>query len=372
MRGRLIALAVAALGGCSDAPGSTRSVASAPGSEEPRVPSAPASLPEPSDPASLPELSRSLRAIQVAAGNYNACARFEQGVVACWGRCTMACDTLSHETSGSMEPIAIRDAVDIAVGDSFACAATRGGSVACWGYNSSGALGVPGIESSKAPRVIPRVSHAVEVAASQRMACARSANGDVHAWGGSRAAAPKRIAAMSGATALIEDPLSCCARVEGGFACIGDVDEEPAVTPYRPGLCGCELGEAGALRCEMQGMPSSPSMRGKGYQAPLLGCSLAALGDVRDFTIVGDAGYALRSSGEVWGWGAIGRLGERAPLAAVRGLSAVQSLASASLGAVFAVDAEGAIWAWGQSSEHAITATDEYVEAPKRIWVPTR
>jgi hypothetical protein len=113
-------------------------------------------------------------------------------------------------------------------------------------------------------------------------------------------------------------------------------------------------------------------MRGEGNQAPLMGSSLAALADERDFTIVGDAGYALRSSGEVWRWGAIGRVGERAPLAAVSGLPAVQSLASGALGAVFAVDAEGAIWAWGQSSEHAITATDEYVEAPKRIWVPTR
>ena len=283
----------------------------------------------------------------------------------------MACDTLSHETSGPMKPIAIHDeAVDIAVGDSFACAATGSGSVTCWGYNASGALGIAGVESSKAPIVIPGVSDAVEVATSQRMGCARSANGDVFAWGGRNAAAPRRIAAMSGAKALTADPLHCCARVESGFACIADVDEEPGVTPYRPGLCGCELGDAGGLRCEMRKSPSSPSMRGAGYQAPLMGCSLAELGDVRDFTIAGDAGYALLSSGEVWRWGAIGRLGERAPLGATSGLPAVQSLASGALGAVFAVDTAGTIWAWGRSSEHAITATEEYVETPKRIWAP--
>lgn len=290
--------------------------------------------------------------------------------MACWGRCTMACERLSHETSGSIEPIAIRDAVDIAVGDSFACAATKGGSAACWGYNKSGALGVSGVESSRVPRVIAGVSHAVEIAATERMACARTANGDVYAWGGRSAATPRRIAAMSGATALLDDAQRCCARREGGFACIRDVDEEPVVTAFRPGPCGCELGATGELRCEMRELPASPSMRGEGYQAPLAACSLGGLADVRDFTVAGGAGYALRSNGDIFRWGSVGRLGERAPLEEVAGLPAVQSLASGAIGAVFAVDTEGSIWAWGTSSEHAISATDEHVAVPRRIWAP--
>jgi hypothetical protein len=322
-------------------------------------------------------IAAAARALDVAGGNYNACARFDDGAVGCWGRCTMACDAFAHETSGPMKSMGITNVVDVAVGDSFACAVHADGSVSCWGSTRSGAVGVTAPDHVGQPRLVEGAHEIVEIAATQSMVCARTKAGDVLAWGGELAVdggakghVPTPVAGMSGATAVFGDPLECCAQQGSGFACVAEGSRTATASSGRRGVCGCELASDGVLSCEMQGMPSSPDMRGEGYRAPPLACSIPRLEHVRDFVIDGESGYAIVDAGVVWRWGEIDS-SYVAP-AAMPGLPPVRAIAAGVRGAIFAVDEAGAIWGWGWSYEHGITASEERVATPVRVWTPAR
>lgn len=319
------------------------------------------------------------RALQVAGGSYNACVRFDDGAVSCWGRCTMGCETLSHETSAGLRTIAgVSNAVDVAVGDSFACAAQADGQLLCWGSNFYGQLGAVGLDSSATPRVVEGLADVVEVEASQTMTCARTRGGDVWAWGGVADASPpppestrrpRLVPEMRGATALSSDPWGCCAALgDGSFACLGAGEPQATRRPTRSGACGCGLDSAGTLRCEIRSLPGPPTIDGTHPTPPLLPCSIDAVDGVRDFVIADSAGYAIRRDGELWRWGEVDRLGPSTPLARMTVPPKVSSIATGIRGAVLAVDDAGALWGWGWSHEHGITATEEWVETPVRIW----
>jgi hypothetical protein len=321
------------------------------------------------------------RVMQVAAANYNACVRFDNGSVSCWGRCSMGCDVRSHETSTGLREIAgVADALDVAVGDSFACVAQGDGRVRCWGSNFYGALGAVGIDWAATPREVEGLTNVVEVEASQTMTCARTGDGEVWAWGGVADASPpppdstrrpRAIPQIRGATGLSSDPWGCCAALgDGVFACVGDGAAEATRRPTRSGACGCGLDSAGTLRCEMRSRPGPPTIDGTRPKPPLLPCSIDAIDGVREFLIAGTGGYAIRNDGELWRWGGVDRWGSRSELARMTALPKVRSIATGVRGAVLAVDDAGVLWGWGWSYEHGITQNDEWIEAPVRIWAP--
>jgi hypothetical protein len=317
--------------------------------------------------------------MQVAAGNYNACARFDDGTVSCWGRCVMGCGVRSHEDSTGLVTIAgVADAVDVAVGDSFACAAQADGRVKCWGSNFYGAVGAVGVDWVAAPREVEGVTDVVEVEASQTMSCARTRGGEVYVWGGVADAAepppestrrPRAVPGMHGATALSSSPDGCCAALgDRSFACVQAGATEAVSRPGRLGACGCSLDARGTLWCAMHSLPGPPTADGTHFEPPRLPCSIDGLDGVRDFVIADSAGYAIRDHGELWHWGGIDRWGSHSGLARMEALPKVRSIATGVRGAVFAVDDAGVLWGWGWSHEHGITATEGWVEVPTKIW----
>jgi hypothetical protein len=174
---------------------------------------------------------------------------------------------------------------------------------------------------------------------------------------------------MRGATALWSDPWGCCAALAGGsFACVQAGATTGSPSPTRSGACGCGLDAAGTLRCELRSRPGPPTADGIHPEPPRLPCSIDALDGVRDFVIADTAGYAIRRDGELWRWGGIDRWGTYAALARMEALPKVRSIATGVRGAVLAVDDAGALWGWGWSNEHGITATEGWIDAPVKIW----
>jgi hypothetical protein len=319
------------------------------------------------------------RALQVSANNYNACVRFDNGTVSCWGRCEMGCGMRSVDTSTGLRTIAgVADAVDVAVGDSFACAAQADGRVLCWGSNFYGAVGTVGIDWVAAPLTVEGLADVVEVEAAQNMSCARTRSGNVLVWGGVADASPpppestrrpRVMPGMGGATALSSDPWSCCAALEdGSFVCAQAEAAAATPMPTRSGACGCGLDAKGTLRCAMQSLPGPPTSDGTHPEPPPLPCSIDAVEGVRDFVIADTAGYAIRNDGELWRWGGVDQWGSWSALARMEAPAKVRSIATGVRGAVFAVDDAGVLWGWGWSHEHGITATEAWVDAPVKIW----
>lgn len=242
-------------------------------------------------------------------------------------------------------------------------------------FNCNGALGTVGIDWVASPRAVEGISGVLEVASTPTMTCARTQGGEVWVWGGSADASapavPTRLDGIVGATGIFGDSRRCCASLgAGGFACVDTGTHIAEPRPTRSGDCGCTLDERAHLTCELHEMPTSPGMRPDNYVAPLHPCSVAGLDDVREF-VTTNAGYAIRSDGQLWRWGPTTQWGnQRTEPAVMTALPKVRSIAAGMGGAVFAVDDAGAIWGWGSSSQDAITHDDGWVATPVRIWNP--
>jgi Regulator of chromosome condensation (RCC1) repeat len=329
--------------------------------------------------ASAP-LAEARRVEQVAAGLYSACARFDNGTVQCWGRCGAACGRRDAEASTAMAAIdGIRDAIDIGVGDDFACAAHRDGTASCWGSNFYGTIGVVGPRFTPLPTRVSGLSDVAEIAVATHMGCARTEGGELWSWGGlpdadppppAESRVPTRLSTVTGATALFAAGNGCCARSsDGKYACWREGSRAPYVVPAREGdACGCTLDGAGTLRCEAYGLPGAMMNDGTVPEPPPMSCSIDALTGVEDFVISDRGGWALRNGGELWGWGEILQNQGPRPLARIDGVAKLSMLAAGVRGAVYGVDTEGNLWGWGQSYEHGITAADQWVPTPVRMW----
>ncbi len=336
--------------------------------------------------AGKPEVARTSalpaneRLLQVAAGNYSACARGESGKLLCWGRCGVACDGARREGGGAIATVAgIDDAVDVAVGDSFACAARRSGAVACWGSNFYGAVGIAEDRDVATPTDVVGIAGVIEVEATQTMSCALTRGGEVFVWGGVADASPppepatrspRRVEGLGVAKRLVADPFSCCSQDDGGrWQCFdaGMVASAPSDARVHRS-CGCSLDAAKTLRCEMHERPGPPTADGNSPPTPLTPCSIDAVDEVEAFALADGAGYAVRRDGGVWAWGELPGTYVRAALHRVAGLEGVRSIAAGALGAIFAVDGEGRLWGWGWSAEQGIGPRDELVAAPRQLW----
>jgi alpha-tubulin suppressor-like RCC1 family protein len=82
--------------------------------------------------------------VEVAVGAHHACARFEYGLVVCWGRTDLigsgrAGNAIRHSP---VEVKGLTDAIELKAGTSHTCVRRQTGQVQCWGDNSWGQLGV--------------------------------------------------------------------------------------------------------------------------------------------------------------------------------------------------------------------------------------
>ena len=94
------------------------------------------------------------KVVQLAAGAYFMCARFDDGQVACWGSNEYGQLGPRAGTASSAEPVLVlAGAIDIAAGGHHACAVLTDHQVVCWGRNSAAQLAKhpSELESSSTP-----------------------------------------------------------------------------------------------------------------------------------------------------------------------------------------------------------------------------
>jgi hypothetical protein len=341
------------------------------------------------------------KVIDLAGGNYNACAVTDDGRVWCWGRCGVACNGPGVPPAGgdtaSMPPQAVLELTDarrVVVGDSYACALLADGSVRCWGSNWDGPFGKPEPERSYGTVGVPGVEGVVELVAAQRgMLCARRADGSVLAWGGQILGAdrnpeqmarrgPTPVPEAAGAEALFPRGDGCCARTAAGeLRCwdgrmherdyVWNFEFGPAQPAGLPagtravGDCDCVLAADRSLHCEAYGLPGAQLADGTTPPAPLLSCSIERLADVESFFSTTGWGCAVLTDGRAvcWGFGGVGT--PPAPLAVP---GRVTRFARTLMGANYALNDAGEVWAWGENSEHGIPGRDErHVAQPVKI-----
>lgn len=166
--------------------------------------------------------------VEVGVGRSHACARLRSGAVACWGegyRGQLGTSSISRSREvppgeeANVFPVArIQDAVKLAVGTSHACAALKDGSVWCWGESYSGEAGVAA-DAVYTPAQVAGISGAVDVVAGAAVTCARTRVGKVFCWGQHRDVerdpAPRPIE-VPAATAIVAGGGAACALVQGG------------------------------------------------------------------------------------------------------------------------------------------------------------
>jgi hypothetical protein len=120
-------------------------------------------------------------AAEIACRGLDACARLEDGAVACWSDSSMV-QGLYEET-----PMVIpleRPAVELAMGVRSACARSEDGQVECWGDRRAPSLGFASSQSRvEVPRALSGVDDAVQVAIDFVHGCVVHADGKVSCWG---------------------------------------------------------------------------------------------------------------------------------------------------------------------------------------------
>jgi alpha-tubulin suppressor-like RCC1 family protein len=139
----------------------------------------------------------------VSAGVFTACALGAAGGVSCWGlntlgpsaRGLLGDNDTSSELSALPVTVVARDgltpmagATTVAVGDVHACARVQDGSVACWGDNTNGQLGDGGGTWSPVPVTVrvaggAPLSGAAGVSTGSLSSCALLQAGHVACWG---------------------------------------------------------------------------------------------------------------------------------------------------------------------------------------------
>jgi hypothetical protein len=91
---------------------------------------------------------------------------------------TAKCPFTVDEPAGGCET-----ATQLVAGPNHACVLTSKQRVRCWGWSEAGQLGLPGLQSSPVPVVVPGVTGAVAVVVGAKETCALVADGAI-CWGG--------------------------------------------------------------------------------------------------------------------------------------------------------------------------------------------
>lgn len=151
------------------------------------------------------------------------CATARTGEVRCWRR------TADGTTVEQPEVHRLGAALELSVADTHACARLDDGQVACWGENCWGELGVGDRVVRPRAVVVPGLVDAVAVATTSAASCARTRDGALWCWGRRSAwgdlpggAAPTVVQGLRGVTALaVGEHHGCAAASDGGVNCWG-------------------------------------------------------------------------------------------------------------------------------------------------------
>lgn len=157
------------------------------------------------------------------------------GRVACFGSNQFGQLGTKVTTTGPSIIPDLKDVVGISSAGDFNCAVDKAGSVWCWGNNrnhnrqeSTGKLGVVGVDSTEVPVQVSGVTNATKVSVGHNMACALTMAGDVLCWGSNRRGklgtggdqsqnqSAQLVSNLSGATDIAVGGGGGCARINDG------------------------------------------------------------------------------------------------------------------------------------------------------------
>src|SRR5262249_24968417 len=125
------------------------------------------------------------QAIDIAFAGAHACARWQGGVVYCWGannRGQLGDGTVRDHARPTAIP-SLRGAEEVALGTQHGCGRMSDGSVVCWGANDHGQLGDGTTVDRPSPVRASVAGPIVQLALGASTSCARTAGGDVTCWG---------------------------------------------------------------------------------------------------------------------------------------------------------------------------------------------
>lgn len=293
-------------------------------------------------------------AVSIAVGAEFACAARTDGAVDCWGaryRTTQPSVLGGAVYRRVPVPVAgVTGAVEVAAGERDACARIADGTVRCWGPDMRAALGATLAEAPCADQgtcwtdaiAVPGIAGAVEIAVTDAAGCARLADGSVRCWG--RVEAPT----VTGATRLTHGGLFCATQADGHAQCWGRPWHAfdgfaPAVETVAAGLETCEIAADRTVHCAASDAHHATAVPGAT--------------DARALVSTGSESWcALRGDGAVLCWGrndndllgavALGELDARAAAAPIAGLPAATQVAAGWRTACI-LGRAGDVWCWG-------------------------
>jgi alpha-tubulin suppressor-like RCC1 family protein len=137
-------------------------------------------------PAPIPVTVTGVSAVAIAMGFRHACAVLANGGVRCWGA-NGAGQLGNGGIVGSSTAVAvtgIANATAVATGGNHSCALLASGGVKCWGDGGVGQLGNGGFAGSSTPVNVTGISDAVAIATGFNHSCALIAGGSLRCWGG--------------------------------------------------------------------------------------------------------------------------------------------------------------------------------------------
>ncbi len=137
-------------------------------------------------PAPIPVTVTGVSAVAIAMGFRHACAVLANGGVRCWGA-NGAGQLGNGSNAGSSTAVAvtgIANATAVATGGNHACALLASGGVKCWGDGGVGQLGNGGFAGSLTPVNVTGITDAVAIATGFNHSCALIVGGSVRCWGG--------------------------------------------------------------------------------------------------------------------------------------------------------------------------------------------
>ena len=167
----------------------------------------------------------------VDVGGGHACAIYNNGNVACWGRNTQG-ELGNGSTESSYAPrivTGLSHVTKLALGYEHTCAITAGHTVSCWGYNNQGQVGDGSSPSQPhySPTSVPSLSGVVDIAAGAFHTCAVTGDGNVYCWGadansqlgdggGANVASPQLVPGISHIAAIAAGASHTCVLSNSG------------------------------------------------------------------------------------------------------------------------------------------------------------